>query len=180
MKLLLPRLQQLTSWIDWLLCRVVVITAAFMILVLAVQVAGRYVFNLAAVSVVEAGQYSFVWLAMLSMCLAYRKHAHVSLERFWQEASPTTLKCQRTVVNAVVLAVSLCIAYGGIVLVSDFSDTVLPGLQISMGWVYVSPLVAGVIMSLFVIEFMFIDMGLAEPALGQASSGEMSMGGSAQ
>ena len=69
-------LQRLNAAVDWLLCRIVVSLAVFMVVVLAAQVLGRYVFNLSSVSAVEAGQYSFVWMSMLVICVAFpRLHA---------------------------------------------------------------------------------------------------------
>lgn len=129
-----------------------------MVLLLTIQVVGRYLFSYSAIWLVEGGQYSFVWCAVLGVLLAYRRRAHVALDYEWQVSSPWRRRITKTIVHVTSILFAACLLYGGVQLVWRFGNTYMPGLGWSMSLVYVSAVVAGAVMILFSGEFLIADL----------------------
>jgi TRAP-type C4-dicarboxylate transport system permease small subunit len=139
----------------------VVALMAVLVTILSLQVIGRYIFGASPVWMVESAQYLFVWLSLSATSLAYRQAAHPSLDYLWERARSGLRIAQRIGVHAAVLALGVAIALGGGDLLENFSAQLMPGMRLSMAWVYASPLIAGALLVLFALEFLAADLGLA-------------------
>jgi TRAP-type transport system small permease protein len=159
--------QRINRLIDWVLCQIVWAIFACMVILLSVQVVGRYVFGFSPVWVVESSQYSFVWLSFLGICIAYRRGAHISLQYLWEKAHPTMKSTITWIVHVCVFAIGWFIAYGGMVLIQVFGSTRSAGMDISMGWVYASLVVSGTLLCIFDIERGLIDLGFLSDSTAQ-------------
>lgn len=127
---------------------------------LGVQVVGRYGFGFSPVWVVETSQYSFVWLSFLAICVGYRRRAHISLEYLWSKSPAASRNILSGVIHVAVLAVGWSMMYGGIVLIDTFSGSLSPGMEIPMAWVYSSLVVSGFVLCLFDVEIGLSHLGL--------------------
>jgi TRAP-type C4-dicarboxylate transport system permease small subunit len=163
MKGVLRGLQRANAGIDWLLCRVVFLVMAILVILLLTLAIGRYLFGFSPIWMWEVAQNSFVWLSMLGICVALHRRAHVSLEYMWEKAPARFRRAQKLLIHAAVLIVGASMAKGGIDLVNMFGSSILPGLGVSVSWVYASPIVSGVLICLFDLELLMVDLGLLEP-----------------
>ncbi len=141
------------------------------VILLFVQVIGRYFFGFSPVWVVETAQYSFIWLSFLGISIAFRKKAHISVDLVIDHSPPTIQNLLRFAIHLLILFTGVAITYSGIEVVRNLKDTVSPGMQISMAWPYSAAMVCGFLIVLYGLESFIQDLGsvLRESEVGSDS-----------
>ena len=95
----------------------------------------------------EGARFLMVWLATTGWMLASRKRAHVRI-RFFQNLLPDAVwRAVERVIQAALVLVGLVIAWFAITLVQRNADLDATSLPISMAWLYVPMIPAGLLMA---------------------------------
>lgn len=133
---------------------VVIVTGLFAVTVglLFVQVIGRYLLGFSPLWVVETAQYSFVWLSFLAICIAFRRKAHMAIELLATGSPPGIRNVCKVLIRLSILTFGVSVTYSGIQVAGSMKETLSPGMQISMSWLYAAAPVCGVLVILFALE----------------------------
>ena len=95
----------------------------------------------------EGARFLMVWLATTGWMLASRKRAHVRI-RFFQNLLPNAVwRGVERVIQAALVLLGLVIAWFAITLVQRNADLDATSLPISMAWLYVPMIPAGLLMA---------------------------------
>jgi TRAP-type C4-dicarboxylate transport system permease small subunit len=95
----------------------------------------------------EAARMLMVWLASTGWILASRKHAHVRV-RFFQDLLPQSAwSIAETVIQLLVAVLGFAVAWFGVVLVRKNLDLDATSLPLSMAWLYMPIVPAGLIIA---------------------------------
>ncbi len=91
----------------------------------------------------EAARFLMVWLAATGWIMASRKHGHVRV-RFFQDLLPSVLwRAAETFIQLAVMGFGLAVAWFAVTLVRRNLDLDATSLPISMAWLYVPMIPAG-------------------------------------
>src|SRR5699024_12295380 len=111
------------------------------------QVISRYVRAASIIMSEEFVMFSFIWLSMLSAAYVVGKKSHILIILF----SGKLVDSKKLILDIIIRAGftafgAIVMVYGGFKAVSITIDQISPSLQISMGLVYLSLPVAGILM----------------------------------
>lgn len=143
---------------DLALCWVVVVGLVTLTAVLVVQVAARYVFGAPTVWSEELAISLFVWVAMLSIPLGFRRGEHLAIDVLSRRLRPAMVKVLATLVSILSVAALGVIGWYALQLLSSANRQVLPGITEGLGvpakvsWVYAAVPVGCAIAVIFIVE----------------------------
>lgn len=143
---------------DVALCWGVIVGLAALTLSLIVQVAARYVFGSPTIWSEELAISLFVWVAMLSVPLGFRRGEHLAIDVLSRRLPPVPVKILASVVSAASVAALCVIGYYAVLLLASANRQVLPGITEGLGvpakvsWVYAAVPVGCAFAVLFVLE----------------------------
>lgn len=124
---------------------------AILVIFLTASVVGRYVFDIGLAWSDEASRLLFIWIVFLGFAVGVRHRAHIGVD--W--AIDRLPKTQRWIVDIIqdiaILIFSLLFTWQGWITVRFSFLQRLPGLDVSIAWLYFAVLVAGVLMSIYAI-----------------------------
>jgi len=100
----------------------------------------------------EAGETTLAWLTMVGAAVAVRERAHFALNLITHRFSPRALAALHVLHNLLIAAFAGLIAWVGLKLVLLNSMLTSPALEISLGWLYASATVGGVLMAFYALD----------------------------
>ena len=131
-----------------------VVLFAEMIVVVAYEVAMRYLFNSPTFWSGELARWSMVWLALLGMAIAVRRLDHIRVD-ILVDIAPRGAQIAMAVLRYV-----FAFAFAGIMLiygarlVVENAEQISPGLQLPFSYLYLAPAVSAVLMLYFLVELV--------------------------
>lgn len=122
---------------------------ALMIIVVFIQVVFRYVFNRPLTTSEEIARYIFIWLVMLGSAAAMWDRDHISLT-FLLDKFPKTIKKILLIAIDILVAILiyLVLVKEGLNITRITMNQISPATGISIGWIYISLPVSGILMLL--------------------------------
>ncbi len=128
--------------------------AGLVLLVVAVlyQVVGRYVFNDTPTWAESGAVLLVLYVTMLGMAVGVRDAGHIGLESLLVLVPDALRLKMELLIQVLVLAFGLVMAYNCGVLAASVWDYKIPTLGISEAFKYVPPALAGVLVALFSLE----------------------------
>jgi TRAP-type C4-dicarboxylate transport system permease small subunit len=124
---------------------------AILVAFLTISVVSRYALDIGLVWSDEAARLLFVWIVFVGFAVGVRHRAHIGVE-WLVDALPSGLKRALGVLQDIlILLFSIFFTWQSIVTVRFSFLQTLPGLQISIAWLYIAVLVAGVLMTLYAV-----------------------------
>ncbi len=128
--------------------------AGLVLLVVAVlyQVVGRYVFNDTPTWAESGAVLLVLYVTMLGMAVGVRDAGHIGLESLLVLVPEALRLKMELLIQALVLAFGLVMAYNCTVLAASVWDYKIPTLGISEAFKYLPPALAGVLVALFSLE----------------------------
>lgn len=122
---------------------------ALLVIFLSLAVVSRYLFDIGLVWSDEAARLMFVWIVFIGFAIGVRHRAHIGVEWF-VDLLPRGLRRAVTLLQDVALLVfSIFFFWQSIVTVRFSFIQMLPGLEISIAWLYMAVAVAGMLMILY-------------------------------
>ncbi|HLR22109.1 MAG TPA: TRAP transporter small permease [Pseudogracilibacillus sp.] len=133
--------------VDRVLEVITIILFLVMVGVTTWQVISRYVLNAPSSMTEEFVKFSLIWLSMLSAAYVVGKKSHIAITLL----SGKLVDSKKLILDIIIQAGftafgAIVMVYGGFKAVSITIDQISPSLQISMGLVYLSLPVAGILM----------------------------------
>ena len=128
--------------------------AGLVLLVVAVlyQVVGRYVFNDTPTWAESGAVLLVLYVTMLGMAVGVRDAGHIGLESLLVLVPEALRLKMELLIQALVLAFGLVMAYNCAVLAHSVWDYKIPTLSVSEAFKYLPPALAGVLVALFSLE----------------------------
>lgn len=137
-----------------------VVFLACQVFAIIVMVFGRYFFNHVPRAAEEISLFCMVWFSLLSISLSIRDDSHIKMEIMNLLVSPQKLRYFQYFAALLSMAFSILMVRYGYQLVRLTANTLMPGFQVSEGWLYLAIPVSGFFMTLanaaFLIE-MFME-----------------------
>lgn len=122
---------------------------AILVAFLTLSVVSRYAFDIGLVWSDEAARFLFIWIVFIGFAIGVRHRAHIGVE-WLVDALPPRLRWAVGVFQDIaILLFSIFFTWQSVVTVRFSFLQTLPGLQISIAWLYIAVLVAGVLMTLY-------------------------------
>lgn len=132
-----------------------VLGVVVVVLVVSWQVFSRYVTESSVAWAPELAQVSFVWAALLAISVGVRQGKHLVVDAFLAVKSHVLNLALNTITTAVVVSVSLVIAWYGYDSLSVSFSRTFPGLGIPTGWMHLAAPVGFLCCAIFAIESWF-------------------------
>lgn len=117
-----------------------VVSLAFTVVLIFIQVVMRYVFNQSLSWSEELARYIFIWQCWLGVSFAFRFDAHISVDLVPDRMKPKNAKILRIIANVITFLFSAFLVYEGFKLVGAMvtRGTVSSGMRIPLWIVYLS------------------------------------------
>ena len=141
----------LNRWIRWI-C--IVFSGALFVLVIA-QILFRYVIKISAPWTEEAARYLMIWMALLAAGIAFQKGQHFNIDFITSRLRASTRRKIALFTGFLTSVFILCIILWGIPFAILGFFTISPGLEITMFLPYLAIPVAGGIMMLNLIVYLW-------------------------
>lgn len=140
-------------WILFLKIPEILLAALIAILVifLTASVVGRYVFDIGLSWSDEASRLLFIWIVFLGFAVGVRHRAHIGVDWAIDRLPQRQRWFVEIVQDAAILFFSVLFTWEAWITVRYSFLQRLPGLDISIAWLYFAVLVAGVLMTIYAI-----------------------------
>jgi len=114
----------------------------------------RYVFHMPPAWSMELSRYMFLWMIMLCAALVTREESHIQMQ-FMVNLMPPKLKfAWLTIIRVLMIAFCWVLIEYGMRIYPIVGEASSPTLDISMGYMYLSVPVGGLLMALFLLEII--------------------------
>ena len=142
---ILDKIERIIMFISTILMGIIVV-------VLFYAVVMRYVFHRPPSWSMELGRYLFLWMVILTAVLVTREKSHIQIT-FLVNMLPSKLRFIWMNINRL-LMIGFCgvMVYQGLAIYPIVSQAASPSLGISMGWLYLSVPVGGLLMGVYLLE----------------------------
>ncbi|UCF94419.1 MAG: TRAP transporter small permease [Desulfobacterales bacterium] len=112
----------------------------------------RYVFHQPPAWSMELSRYLFIWMVILSAVLITREQSHIQIV-FLVNRLPEKLRfVWLNVIRLLMLAFCWIMIHQGLKILPMVSEASSPTLGISMGWLYLTNPVGGLLMGIYILE----------------------------
>lgn len=144
--------------LDVVLCWIVIAGLLALTASLIIQVVARYVFGSPTIWSEELAISLFVWVAMLSVPLGFRRGEHLAIDVLSRRLPPVAVKILATLVSVMCVVALGVIGYYALHLVENADRQVLPGITGGLGipakvsWVYAAVPAGCLISIVFILE----------------------------
>jgi TRAP-type transport system small permease protein len=128
--------------LDWVIAKVVIVSMAIMVTVVAAQVFTRYALNLSLDWAEEISRLFFVWSIFFAIPLGVKRGAHVSIALLTDRLPVQAQDKLFRAMNAVAMLLMAVVAYEAAILTRDQWDEPMSTLDFSIGW-FMLPLFVG-------------------------------------
>jgi TRAP-type C4-dicarboxylate transport system permease small subunit len=124
---------------------------AVLVIFLTASVIGRYVFDIGLSWSDEASRLLFIWVVFLGFAVGVRHRAHIGVDWAVDRLPKTQRWIVEVIQDAAILFFSVLFTWQGWITVRYSFLQRLPGLDISIAWLYFAVLVAGVLMTIYAL-----------------------------
>lgn len=124
---------------------------AVLVVFLTASVIGRYVFDIGLSWSDEASRLLFIWVVFLGFAVGVRHRAHIGVDFVVDRLPQTQRWVVEVIQDAAILFFSVLFTWQAWITVRYSFIQRLPGLDISIAWLYFAVLVAGVLMTIYAI-----------------------------
>lgn len=100
----------------------------------------------------EAGETALAWLTLLGAAVAVKERSHFALSLIAHRLPPGAQAVLHVVHNLIIAGFGGLIAYVGWGLVKLNMSLTSPALEISLGWIYASTVVGGIMMVFYALD----------------------------
>lgn len=132
------------------------------VLVVSWQVFSRYITSASASWAPELAQLVFVWTALFAIAIGVRQRKHMVVDAFSAVKNRTVNAVLNTFSSAVVVAVSLTLAWFGYDSLAVSFRRDFPALGVSTGWMHLAVPIAFLACAIFAAEAWFRTVVLGE------------------
>lgn len=126
--------------------------------VILVSIFFRYVLNDSLVWSEQVCRYLYVWMVMLGMPIVYRAKGNVAFDLFYNKFSTRIKHLFHVITDLLIACFSGFLALQGLKYTILKGSTIITGINLPQGYLYVSQTIGGVIMILFVIEHIIFEV----------------------
>lgn len=126
--------------------------------VILVSIFFRYVLNDSLVWSEQVCRYLYVWMVMLGMPIVYRAKGNVAFDLFYNKFSTRIKQLFHVITDLLIACFSGFLALQGLKYTILKGSTIITGINLPQGYLYVSQTIGGVIMILFVIEHIIFEV----------------------
>lgn len=153
--------------VDRVVSWVVIAAMAMLLVVVSVQVFFRYVLNDSLVWGWDVPRLCFIVAILMSIPLGLRYNAHVGIDLVVERLPAAVQRGVLRLNAALMFALFAIAAYYGVALLMQTADQMMPGIQLSVGWFYVSLIVSQLHCCLHIVRILVLGRTTGE-ALGDA------------
>src|SRR3978361_985381 len=100
----------------------------------------------------EVGETTLAWLTMIGAAIAVKERSHFAVNLVTHQFSPRTKAALHILHNAIIAGFGGLVALLGIKLVMLNITLTSPALELSLGWLYASTVVGGILMALYALD----------------------------
>jgi TRAP-type C4-dicarboxylate transport system permease small subunit len=100
----------------------------------------------------EVGETTLAWLTLIGAAIAVKERSHFALSLMTHRWSPPARAALHVAHNLLIAGFAGVLAWVGIGLVRLNMALTSPALEISLGWIYASLVVGGVLMALYALD----------------------------
>jgi TRAP-type C4-dicarboxylate transport system permease small subunit len=100
----------------------------------------------------EVGETTLAWLTMIGAAVAVKERSHFALNLVTHRFSPQAKAALHILHNLIIAAFGGLVAWLGIKLVLLNMSLTSPALELSLGWLYASTVVGGILMALYALD----------------------------
>jgi TRAP-type C4-dicarboxylate transport system permease small subunit len=100
----------------------------------------------------EVGETTLAWLTMIGAAVAVKERSHFALNLVTHRFSPKAKATLHIVHNLIIAGFGGLVAWLGYKLVMLNITLTSPALEISLGWLYASTVVGGILMALYALD----------------------------
>src|SRR5699024_3717684 len=133
--------KMLFRFIRWILTIMLIVLS----LVIIAQIGARYLFHQPLVWSEELALVLMVWITFLGSAIILDEHNHISIDFLVEQFSERIQTLIITFGYFLILLLNISFIIGGWRVVKSSADSVLPGMQISVGWLYGGIFVGGIL-----------------------------------
>lgn len=123
-----------------------------LLIAICVQVVARYVLNRPTSWSEQLAQYAFVWMTLLGSAVVTREGAHLGVTLVQERLQGSAARALALVTGSASLLVLGFWVYAGVTQVQLTWDMTEAGLNVRLGWVYLSVPVSCSLTAVFVLE----------------------------
>jgi len=138
-----------------------VICTVFMAVIVAIlfyAVVMRYIFHQPPGWSIELSRYMFLWMVMFSVIVVTREQSHIQIT-FILDRLPDKVKfVWLNILRILMIGFCLIMIHQGLAIYPIVSEASSPALDISMGWLYLSVPVGGVLMGIYILEGIVVSV----------------------
>jgi TRAP-type C4-dicarboxylate transport system permease small subunit len=149
-------------WIDKTVRVVVSSMITVFTVVILVSIFFRYVLNNSLVWSEQVCRYLYVWMVMLGMPVVYRAKGNVAFDLLYNRFSPRIKRLFHVITDLLIACFSGFLALQGLKYTILKGSTIITGINLPQGYLYVSQPIGGVILILFVIEHIISTMKISD------------------
>jgi TRAP-type C4-dicarboxylate transport system permease small subunit len=144
---------------------------AILVLFLTASVFARYALDIGLAWSDEASRLLFIWTVFVGYAVGVRHRAHIGVDFVIDRMSPRMRHVVETIQDIAILVFSVLFTWQSYVTVKFSFLQRMPGLDVSIAWLYFAVLVAGVLMTIYAI-FNLLDTFSGERARPDAVGAE--------
>lgn len=124
---------------------------AILVLFLTVSVFARYALNIGLAWSDEASRLLFIWTVFIGYAVGVRHRAHIGVDFVVDRMPRRGRRVVETIQDIAILVFSILFTWQSYVTVKFSFLQRMPGLDVSIAWLYFAVLVAGVLMTIYAI-----------------------------
>jgi TRAP-type C4-dicarboxylate transport system permease small subunit len=118
----------------------------------------RYLFHKPPAWSMELSRFLFLWMVIFSAVLVTREQKHIQIN-FVVERMPTTVRfLWSNFLRILMIGFCWVMIQQGIAIFPMVSEASTPTLGVSVGWLYLSIPVGGILLSLFILEAIIVSV----------------------
>lgn len=148
-------MKKILDGIDKTLRTVLSVMIAVFTAVILISIFFRYVLNNSLVWSEQVCRYIYVWMVMLAMPVVYRAKANVAFDMLYKKCSPQLKRGIEFVTDILIGFFAGFLALQGWNYTILKGGTIITGINLPQGWMYISQPIGGVIMIFFIIEHIW-------------------------
>ncbi len=125
-----------------------------LVVILCYAVVMRYVLHAPPAWTMEFGRFLFLWMVILSAAIVTREQSHIQITMFVDMLPPRARIVWASILKLLMIGFCGILVRQGFAILPLVSEASTPTLGISMGWLYASIPVGGLLMGVAALETM--------------------------
>jgi TRAP-type C4-dicarboxylate transport system permease small subunit len=138
-----------------------VISTVFMAVIVAIlfyAVVMRYIFHQPPGWSIELSRYMFLWMVMFSVIVVTRERSHIQITFILDHLPDRARFVWLNILRILMIGFCVIMVHQGVAIYPIVSEASSPALDISMGWLYLSVPVGGVLMGIYILEGIVVSV----------------------